>query len=76
MIRRKSARIELRLTESERRALRDAAAARGKSLSGFVRDATMRAAMRILQTSRRSLIHRTRETSCSEHPSPEGFEPK
>ena len=73
---RKSARIELRLTESERRALRDAATARGTSLSGFVRDATMRAAMRILQASRRSLTHRTRETSCSERPSPEGFEPK
>ncbi len=73
---RKSARIELRLTESERRALRAAATARAKSLSEFVRDATMRAAMRILQTSRRNLTHRTREIPCSERPSPEGFEPK
>lgn len=73
---RKSARIDLRLTESELRTLRDAAEACGESLSGFVRGATMRAAMRILRTSPRSLTHRTRETSCSERPSPEGSEPK
>lgn len=41
---RKSARIELRLTESDRRLLGDAATVCGKSFSEFIRDASMEAA--------------------------------